>query len=171
MPEASPLIVTLALDQESAQFFNALRQRYFPPDRNFLDAHLTLFHHLPSNEPKIKEDLVSWSKEREALPLQITEVKSIGKGVAYKIEAAPLLQLHRIMQKAWEPWLKSQDKQKLWPHVTVQNKVTPAIAKETWATLQTTFKPFTVTGTGFQLWSYEGGPWRFIEAFSFNGKL
>lgn len=168
MPEASPLIVTLSLDEKSAQFFNDLRQCHFPPERNFLAAHLTLFHHLPSNEPKVKEDLIKWSKGHEALSFLVTEVKSIGKGVAYKIECEPLLQLHRTMQKTWEPWLKPQDKQKLWPHVTVQNKVTPAKAKETLVELQSTFKPFTPVGTGFSLWSYEGGPWEFIEAFPFS---
>jgi 2'-5' RNA ligase len=165
MHTGSPLIVTLTLDEESFQFFNTLRQRYFPPERNFLAAHLTLFHHLPSNEPKIKEDLLKWSKETKVLSLQVTEVKSIGKGVAYKIECPALNQLHHTMQKEWQQWLQPQDKQKLWPHVTVQNKVTPQAAKETVIQLQSAFKPFTVIGTGFQLWSYQGGPWEFLEAF------
>jgi hypothetical protein len=101
MTEASPLIVTLALDEPSFQFLNSFRQRYFPPVRNFLTAHLTLFHHLPSDEPQIWQDLNKWSEEQEPFSLRVTEVKSIGKGVVYKIECEPLLQLHRMMQKAW----------------------------------------------------------------------
>jgi hypothetical protein len=169
MQETSPLIVTLSLDEASFQFFDSLRQRYFPPERNFLSAHLTLFHHLPANEPKIKRDLGKWSKETKALSLQVTHVKSIGKGVAFKIECQPLQELHRTMQKVWEQWLQPQDKQKLWPHVTIQNKVLPFIAKETVVVLQGTFKPFTAIGKGFSLWSYEGGPWEFIEELSFGG--
>lgn len=168
MAEASPLIITLALDEASFFFFNTLRQRYFPAEQNFLSAHLTLFHHLPPGEPKIRENLHKWSEERQALSLEIIEVKSIGKGVAYKIECELLLQIHRIMQKEWEPWLKPQDQQNLWPHVTIQNKVTPVIAKQTLTELQRTFQPFIAYGTGFSLWSYEGGPWEFIESFPFN---
>ncbi|MDB5207072.1 MAG: hypothetical protein JWR72_2147 [Flavisolibacter sp.] len=167
MPDDSPLIVTLSLDEASFQFFDNLHKQYFPPERNFLLAHLTLFHHLLPAKPKIKENLYKWSKEIEPLVLQVVEIISIGKGVAYKIECEPLLQLHRIMQKEWQDWLQPQDKQKLWPHVTVQNKVTPAKAKETLEELKTTFKPFTAIGTGFSLWSYEGGPWEFIESFPF----
>ena len=168
MAGASPLLVTLALDEESLLFFTTLRQRYFPPERNFLPAHLMLFHHLPPDESKIREDLQKWSTEFSVLHLTVTDVKSIGKGVAYKIESKPLLSLHRLMQNEWKAWLQPQDRQGLWPHVTVQNKVTPATAKETLAVLQNDFIPFTVMATGFQLWSYEGGPWKFIEAFPFD---
>ncbi len=168
MIDAAPLLVTLSLDKQSLEFFDALRQRYFPPERNFIPAHLMLFHHLPPDESKIKEDLLKWSTEFSVLHLTVSDVKSIGKGVAYKIESKPLLQLHRTMQNEWKAWLQPQDRQGLWPHVTVQNKVTPATAKETLVALKKDFTPFTATATGFQLWSYEGGPWKFIEAYSFD---
>ena len=50
---SSVLILTLIIDGEAQNFFNILRQRYFPAERNYLDAHLTLFHNLPGNEPII----------------------------------------------------------------------------------------------------------------------
>ena len=53
-----PFILTLQLDAESFARFNALRQQYFPPSRNYLEAHLTLFHALPAqNETQIRADL------------------------------------------------------------------------------------------------------------------
>lgn len=45
-----PLIVTLALDEQAQARFDALRSRHFPPDRNVLDAHVTLFHALPGEQ-------------------------------------------------------------------------------------------------------------------------
>lgn len=168
MNEEAPLIVTLLLDEASTIFFNGLRKKYFPSERNFLAAHLTLFHHLPPNEPTIVEDLEAWSSAQSLLPLQVSEVKSIGKGVAYKMDCPALLQLHKRLQTRWAEWLTPQDKQKLWPHITVQNKATPMVAKETLQILQESFQPFTATGTGFGLWAYKGGPWEALQAFSFK---
>lgn len=170
MHDAPPLIVTLQLDDESQRFFDGLRQRYFPPERNFLSAHLTLFHHLPPDESQVVEHLKGWGTETPPLVLEVAEVKSIGKGVAYKIDCPPLIQLHTVMRKTWDQWLQPQDKQKLWPHVTVQNKVTPQTAKDTLMELQRSFAPFTAAGTGFGLWRYEGGPWTFLEAFRFEAR-
>ena len=42
-----PLIVTALLDEAAQQRFDRLRRSHFPPERNHLDAHLTLFHRLP----------------------------------------------------------------------------------------------------------------------------
>ncbi|HEV7332671.1 MAG TPA: 2'-5' RNA ligase family protein [Flavisolibacter sp.] len=164
----SPLIVTVAIDEETSSFFNALRKQYFPPALNYIDAHLTLFHHLPSNESTILDDLQKWSTAYAPIPLQITEIKSIGKGVAYKIDSPALSQLHRTMQTKWKRWLTPQDSQKLWPHITVQNKVPPAQAKETLQILQASFQPFTATALGFELWAYKGGPWEYVNTFLFK---
>lgn len=170
MEATAPLIITLQLDETSFTFFNNLRRKYFPPAINHLSAHLTLFHHLPSGKPVILEDLEHWSKKISPLSLQVAEVKSIGKGVAYKIDCPALVQLHKRLQEKWQPWLTPQDKQKLWPHITVQNKVPAAEAQQTWRTLQASFQPFTATGTGLYLWSYKGGPWSFIKDFPFHHK-
>ncbi|WP_208644854.1 2'-5' RNA ligase family protein [Mucilaginibacter kameinonensis] len=47
--EKKTLILTLRLDEESQAFFDEMRKRHFPQERNFLKAHLTLFHQLPSD--------------------------------------------------------------------------------------------------------------------------
>ena len=168
MDDGLPLIVTLQLDEKTFAFFDALRKVHFPPERNFLSAHLTLFHHLPSGEKSIREDLRQWSSSQAPLDLQVTEVKSTGNGVAYKIESPALLQLHRQMQERWKAWLTPQDKQRLWPHVTVQNNVPAEKAKDTLKQLKESFQPFGAKGVGFGLWVYEGGPWRFVETFAFR---
>jgi hypothetical protein len=41
-----PLILTARIGDSDLQPLDLLRQRYFPPDRNFLRAHLTMFHRL-----------------------------------------------------------------------------------------------------------------------------
>ena len=72
------------------------------------------------------------------------------------------------MQQQWQPWLTPQDKQTLWPHVTVQNKVAPEAARALLQTLQQSFMPFTVQGLGLRLWRYLGGPWELLQAHAFE---
>ncbi|HLK98761.1 MAG TPA: 2'-5' RNA ligase family protein, partial [Hymenobacter sp.] len=131
MPDASvPLILTLVLDPASQQFFDDLRQQYFPPERNFLQAHLTLFHHLPGTDyDRICAELTEVAAAEQALPLPVTGVRFLGRGVAYTLENTRLQALHKQLQTRWQPTLTPQDQQKLTPHVTVQNKVDPAVAR------------------------------------------
>ncbi len=170
MNHEDPIVLTLQLDEVSFQYFNNQRQLYFPPERNFLKAHLTLFHHLPSEHfPQVQQVLEQAAQELQPLPLKVTAVKSMGKGVAYTLESHALQQLHLRLQQRWQPWLTAQDKQKLWPHVTVQNKVLPQQAKALQAQLQEQFSTFTATGIGFQVWAYKGGPWELLQEISFIG--
>src|ERR1700712_5017184 len=43
----APLILTLALHGEDQARFDRLRIAHFPPERNLIPAHITMFHHLP----------------------------------------------------------------------------------------------------------------------------
>ncbi|MGY2133012.1 2'-5' RNA ligase family protein [Hymenobacter sp. HD11105] len=165
----APLILTLALDAESFAFFNGLRQQYFPPERNFLAAHVTLFHHLPgARRADLVEQLAARCQEQAPLTLQVTGVRFMGRGSAYVLENEALQALHRELQTTWQPALTPQDQQKLRPHVTVQNKVDPQAARALYEQLKADFVPFEATGTGLQLWAYRGGPWEAIQTFDFR---
>lgn len=168
--ESTPLILTLTLNEEASDFFTQQRTTYFPPERNYLQAHLTLFHHLPHVENDIIDALTEISKHQNDMDLQVTDLMSLGYGVAYKIKSQELLDLHQYLQTQWEPFLKAQDKQKLRPHITIQNKVTPEVARETEKELKETFSPFQIKGTGFSLWEYLGGPWKLYHQFPFLGE-
>ena len=164
-----PLIVTLALDESSQTYFTRLREKYFPKERNYLQAHLTLFHKLPREErPVISRTLTEVSQVTQELSLEVAEVKSIGRGVAFMLKRERLITIHRQLSRQWHAWLTLQDQQKLWPHVTVQNKVSPKEAQRTLEQLFSSFEPFTATGTGLQLWEYRGGPWEFVWMYPFG---
>lgn len=116
-----PLVITLRLDEEAQDYFNALRKRYFPVHLNFLSAHLTLFHQLPNTAWIIKQ----WSSagKKSTFELTVTEPYHTGFGVAFRLHAAELIKRHTCWQKASQMHLTAQDRQKLHPHVTIQNKV------------------------------------------------
>ncbi|RYE24474.1 MAG: VWA domain-containing protein [Sphingobacteriaceae bacterium] len=92
-----------------------------------------------------------------------------GQGIklAYKVASENLSALHKQLQHRWQQWLIPQDKQRLWPHITIQNKVSLEESKALATTLSETFEPFEIYGTGLALWEYQGGPWRFIKNFPF----
>jgi 2'-5' RNA ligase len=172
MPDAAaaPLILTLMVDTTSQAHFDALRQQHFPPAINYLAAHLTLFHHLPGNErAAVQAHLQAVAQARPPLVLRVAGLRSLGRGVAFTLENDELRALHRQLQADFAPHLTPQDRQKLQPHITVQNKVDPAAARLLLAELQRDFVPFEARGTGLHLWAYRGGPWQSLSELPFGG--
>ncbi len=48
----SALIVTALIHEDDLRPFHRLRRRFFPRNRHFVSAHVTLFHHLPGEREK-----------------------------------------------------------------------------------------------------------------------
>jgi len=87
--------------------------------------------------------------------------------VAFRITCHDLALLHQQLQNKWRQWLTPQDMQKLWPHVTIQNKVSAQTAGTLVKELKVNFKPFEAEGLGLSLWIYKRGPWEFVRSFDF----
>lgn len=165
-----PLILTATLDDASQAGFDALRERYFPPERNMIPAHLSLFNQLPGERLEdIGEDLARTAAEQSRIPARVEGLRFLGKGVAYTLHAPGLVGLRHGLARGWEPWLGPQDRRKLSPHVTVQNKVDPQAARELHDYLRATFEPREATIEGVTLWRYLGGPWELVQEFRFRG--
>src|ERR1700712_4946573 len=143
-------VLTLALDDVSQQRFEVERRRYFPPALNRIPAHLTLFHTLPEDDPTI-DSLRRIAGLNTAFAVDVSEVRSIGRGVVFGITSSELLDLHRALRAAFEQVLSAQDRQGFRPHVVAQNKVTSELAKETLKALQAEFVPWQAQGVGLDL--------------------
>jgi 2'-5' RNA ligase len=164
--DGAPLIVTLGLDAGASAFFDTLRQTHFPIERNFLSAHLTLFHRLPAAAvSEIRQGLHELSQRTARCRLEVTGIRSLGRGVAFTIESAGLLALRDRLVKRWHACLVPQDRQRFWPHITVQNKVHPEQAAALLRQLQMTFVPFTAQGERLLLWRYLNGPWEALGQY------
>lgn len=166
----SPLIVTLRLDQQSFVRFNSERERHFPPSRNLVPAHLTMFHHLPGDHcSEIAGQLASVAGRTGPLKLSIPSLRFLGNGVAYNVSGSELIDVREMIARRWSAHLTPQDAQAFRPHVTIQNKVPADAAKALYRRLSEAFEPFDVTGTALQLWRYRGGPWEAAGEFGFEG--
>ena len=165
----APLILSLQLDGEAQGSFDRLRDQYFPVALNIVPAHVTLFHHLPGEElPSIVQILEKVTAQQSPIDVQVTGVRSLGRGVAYTLESSALSSLRGRLAGEWEAWLTPQDRQGFKPHITVQNKVTPESARETLALLQASFQSYGAVALGLYLWHYRHGPWEHIKTFSFS---
>ena len=166
-----PLILTLQMDEPAWMFYEDLRRRYFPAERNFIPAHLTLFHHLPDEE-HIYQVLQETSEGTSEFKLHHPNVRSMGRGVAVFFRSEPLLALHAGLSAAFETELIAQDRQRLRPHTVVQNKVGTEAARETLAQVQAASlaeKLPEPKAVGMMLWRYLGGPWERVSEFRFGG--
>lgn len=166
---SSPLIVTTKMDDLSFDFFDTLRRRHFPPERNFLLAHITLFHHLPGDEIiAVKDALRDAASVPKPIELKFSSVRFLGRGSAIEIESAELHLLRGKLANKWQHWLTPQDNQKFKPHITVQNKVAAQEAKTLFEQLKSGWQIKTGKAVGLQLWHYRNGPWELAKEFIFE---
>jgi hypothetical protein len=160
-----PLIVTALLDPTAQARFDRLRHRHFPPERNHLDAHLTLFHRLP-DDAAIGAALQA-AADRPVITARVRGVEGWRGGVAYDLVAPELADLRAHLARGWAGLLSAQDRAKADLHVTVQNKADPAAAARLHAELAAGFSPYDVQVVGLGLWRYLGGPWEPVRRFGF----
>ena len=164
-----PIIVTALLGDRDLAWLDAQRRAHFPPERNQLRAHLTMFHHLP---PSIERELRAALSDEVRAPrpsASVAGVISLGGGTAYRIESADLAAIRARLAARFAACLTPQDRAGWRPHVTVQNKVRPDDARALIAQLQTGFRPRPLVIAGLAAWWYRGGPWEPLASYRFRG--
>ncbi len=167
---AAPIIVTATMGAADQRRFDRLRRAHFPPDRNHLPAHITLFHHLP---PSCRDELDGLlrqiSNDTPPPAARVLAPYSLGKGVAYRIESPQLLAVRARIADRFGGLLTAQDRGTPRLHITVQNKVSPTAARALLADLAQGFQPGLLTIAGLAADYYRGGPWERIFARNFRG--
>ena len=167
---AGALIVTAEPGAEDFAWLDSLRRRHFPPDRNQLPAHLTLFHALPpSAEGEVRRRL---SALASAPPpdAMVAGLMNLGGGVAIRIVSDDLDRIRRQLAQDLHGLLSVQDAGGWRPHVTIQNKVTPRAANELLASLEPGFRQQPLAISGLGLHRYVGGPWEPLAIYPFRGR-
>ena len=167
---STPLIVTAELGATDFAWFDALRRRHFPPERNQLAAHLTMFHAIPALlEDELRHRLAMLAAESPPLRATVMGLMDLGGGVAFRIASDELDAIRAELADALRGSLTQQDSHGWRPHVTIQNKVAPKVARATLAGLDLDFapRPLDIAGLAYHL--YEGGPWRLGRRYPFRG--
>jgi hypothetical protein len=166
---AGPLILTAELAPEDFAWLDALRRHHFPPERNQLSAHLTMFHALPPfAEGEARQALASLSTE-PAPRAFISSVINLGGGVAFRIASDELDQMRAYIADRFHGLLTTQDAGGWSAHVTIQNKVSPRVARALIDALGTAYDRRPVRISGLGLHRYLGGPWETLRVYPFRG--
>lgn len=163
------LIVTAELAAADFAWLDGERKRFFPPERNQLAAHLTMFHALPpSCEEEARRELKKHAVGK-APRATVAGLMNLGRGVAYRIVSDELEAIRRDIAQHFHGLLTAQDGQGWRPHVTIMNKAEPKDAKRLLEALAATFeqRPLRIAGLG--LHRYLGGPWERLLVTNFKG--
>ena len=139
---------------------DGLRQRYFPPERSWLKAHVTLFHAFaPSLREELQGVLARVAGEFAPPAARIDGLMDLGTGTALAIRSEGMHAIRGYIADHFHGALTAQDKHPPRLHITIQNKVeradAAALQKALMASLPT--RDFAFTGLGLHL--YIGPRW------------
>lgn len=167
---AGALIVTAEVAAADLAWLDKLRRTHYPAERNRLPAHLTMFHALPpSAEEEVRARLSRLASSR-APDATIAGLMDFGGGVAFRVGSPDLDRMRGELSHDLKGLLGAQDAAGWRPHVTIQNKVPPKVARSLFAHLERDFRPRPLAISGLGLHRYMDGPWEKLAIYPFRGR-
>lgn len=164
-----PLLITAELPPEILSWADGLRRAHYPPEKNRLRAHVTLFHALPpSAEGEVRRLLTELAKGAPPEAF-VTGIWDMGGGTAFDVASDGMEDLFAELRQAFHGIMTMQDDRKLRLHITVQNKVPPGTAKVLQAELRKSFAPRAFRFRGLGLYAWDEGLWQPIADYPFRG--
>lgn len=165
-------VLTLHTDKKHHKQMTSLRERYFPPKLNKLDAHIALFRALPGSQlPRITEDIASLAATQTPFSIKASEPFRMKYGVGIHVvdSSGQARGLHEKLKAQWKPFLSQQDGS-FKAHYTVQNKVEDeAAVNRTMNELGDEFNGSQGQVQGLTLYRYDRGYWTKERDFAFEG--
>ncbi|WEK46788.1 MAG: 2'-5' RNA ligase family protein [Candidatus Andeanibacterium colombiense] len=166
----APLLITAELPPDVLAWADGLRRLHYPPERNRLRAHVTLFHALPpSAEGEARRLLADFSAAHPPPEARVTGLMDLGTGTAMDLRSDGMVALHAAMSERLHGVLTRQDDRRLRLHITVQNKVERRAAKTLQAQLAETLEHRRFRFRGFGLYAWESGLWNPLAEYPFRG--
>jgi len=166
-----PFIVTARLPDDLFSWADRLRTQHFPPERNHLHAHVTLFHAFaPTLLDELQRILPTIAREYPPAHARLTGLMDLGRGTALAIESEDMLAIRERIAEHFHGALTAQDRHKIRLHITVQNKVSREEARALQAELGPKIEPRSFLFKGLELHRYLGGPWERLGKFAFRGR-
>lgn len=165
----APLLVVAELPADVFAWAQALRQAHYPPARNRMGAHVTLFHGLPPSAEMHVRGLLSALSRRPPPDATIRGLMDLGRGTAFAIDSPGMAHLHEEMAERLHGLIQQKDARPLRLHITIQNKVAPADARALQAAMTPSFEQRAFRFRGFGLYSWTGEIWQRDRVFPFHG--
>ncbi|MGQ3214981.1 2'-5' RNA ligase family protein [Shinella sp.] len=167
----APVIITARIEEADLFPFDVLRSRHFPAKRNFLRAHLTMFHKLPCEDVEnIRTRVRIETVGHRQILAEVSAVRHLGAGTAFTITSPELMEMRSNLRTHLLPSLGPQDLQRWRPHITVQNGVPHTQADVLFEMLSEDFVPGKIRIIGIDIWQYLDGPWAPLESCLFSAR-
>ena len=162
------LIVTAEIGEPDLGWLEGLRRAYYPSQRNQVPAHLTMFRALPpSAEAEARSRLAALATGKRP-NATVDGLMDLGGGVAFRVVSTDLDRIRSDLAEEFHGLLSAQDTG--WrPHVTIQNKVAPQVARALKGSLERGFRPRPLAISGLCLHRYLDGPWERLATYPFRG--
>ena len=164
-------MVTGELPVDIFSWANGLRTEHFPPERNVLKAHITLFHSFaPSLREELPRFLSRMAGEFARPAAEVTGLMDLGGGTALAVRSSSLLAVRELIADHFWDMLTKQDQGGKILHITIQNKVSRAEAVALQAELGSRLLQWRFAFTGLGLHLYRGPHWEAVNSWKFRGK-
>jgi hypothetical protein len=165
---AGALIVTAQIAADDFSWVEGLRRAHYPPERNRTPAHLTIFHALPPSAESELRARVARLVARAPPHASIEGVLDLGGGVALRVVSPELDRLRDELADGLHGLLGAQDSGGWRPHITIQNKVAPKIARALKDKLEQSVRGRPLAIAGIAIHRYMDGPWEPVAAYPFR---
>jgi hypothetical protein len=159
----APFIVTAELPVDIYSWANGLRVQHYPPERNKLAAHVTLFHSFaPSLRDELRRVLGRIAGEFAPPEARCEGLMDLGKGTALAIASPGMLAVRAAIADHFHGALTAQDRHE--PRLTVAEA--RALQRALSASLQP--RQFRFPALGLHL--YRDTHWEALGTWPFRGK-
>lgn len=167
----APFIVTGELPADILAWADGLRRAHYPAERNWLKAHVTLFHSFaPSLREELPRYLSAMATEYAPPKAEVTGLMDLGGGTALAVQSPGLLTVReRIAEHFWD-MLTRQDQGGKKLHITIQNKVSRGDARALQSALAPVLPHRQFRFTGLALHVYRNPHWEAVSTWRFRGK-
>jgi 2'-5' RNA ligase superfamily len=167
----APFIVTGELPGDVLAWADGLRRAHYPPERNKLAAHVTLFHSMaPSLREELRGVLARFAAEFAPPKARIDSLMDLGTGTALLVRCPALLAVREAIAEHFHGALTAQDLHEPRLHITVQNKVDRTEARALQGALSASLTPREFAFTGLGLHLYRETHWDSLGTWRFRGK-
>ena len=166
---STPLIICADFSPADFARLDALRRAHFPPERNILPAHLTMFHALPPSALDDARRQLAHHASGGPQRALLAGLMNLGSGVAFRVVSDELDAIRANLADHFHGALTAQDAHGWRPHVTIQNKVGSSVARALMIELERDFKARPLGIAALSLHRYLGGPWDRVGRYPFRG--
>ncbi len=90
-------------------------------------------------------------------------------GVALRICSDGLEEIRKQLADEFRGLLSAQDQGRWTPHITIQNKAEPGVARKLLREMRASFEPRPIAITGLELVRYVEGGWEPLARYAFRG--